>query len=163
MQSKHLLRGTLAAVAVYWVAGWVIPDPYLSSTASFALLAFGIAVFARYVPAAWDVLFNNRRLYTDGRKGSHLAVLGVTMLAAGAIYIGVFGLLWVLADQPDHWLGTSASGFGRALAAGGFWLMYASPDVVNRDMRIPSLAWLFLVIAASTLSGIYLGAQLDVH
>lgn len=163
MVNNHILTGTLAAVAIYWFAGFFVPDPYISSTASFALLTFGTIVLLRYAPVAWQVVFHGRRLYDDGKDGSHLAVLGTTLLAAGSVYVGVFSLLWVIAGQPDYWLGTPTSGFGRAMMAGGFWLMYASPDVVRRDMRVPGLAWLTVIVLASVLTGIFLGSQLEIN
>jgi hypothetical protein len=160
MQKSNILIVTLVAVAVYWLFGMFSPEPYVSSFASFALLVFGGVALARYAPAAWDVAANGRRLSDDGKDGSHLAVYGIAMLAAGSVYLGLFGLVWVLNGQPEAWTGTAMSGFGRALMAGGFWLMYISPDVVQRDMRVPSLAWIAVVVVASVLTGIYLGTKL---
>lgn len=161
MRNNYLFIGTVTAIVLYWLLGIFIPQPYLSSTSSFALLFFGAAVFLRYAPVAWEVLFNNKRMEGEGQDGSHLAVLGTAMLAAGSVYVGIFGLAWVLSGQPSHWLGTPISGFGRALMAGGFWLMYASPEVVRRDIRVPGLTWLIVIISASVLTGLVLGYQLE--
>lgn len=162
MVNNHLLIGTIAAVGIYWFAGFFVPDPYISSTASFALLTFGLITLLRYAPAAWQVIAHGKKLRDEEKGGSHLAVLGTAMLATGSVYVGIFSLLWVIAGQPDYWLGTPSSGFGRAIMAGGFWLMYASPDVVRRDMRVPGLAWLTVIVLASVLTGIFLGSQLEI-
>lgn len=161
MRNRQLLYGTLGSIAIYWISGLFIPNPYLSSAASFAILLFGFITFLKYAPASWDVLFHDKKLNNSG-DGSHLAVMGITLLAAGSVYSGLFGLLWVFAGQPSYWLGTPFSGFGRAVAAGGFWLMYASPDVIRKDMRVPGLAWLIVIVAASVLTGIFLGSQLEI-
>lgn len=162
MANNQLLFGTIIAVLLYWLAAFVVPDPYLSSLASFTLLAFGGATCAKYAPVAWEVIVNGKRLNNgEGVEGSHLAVLGTAMLGAGAVYSGLFAISWYLAGQPDYWLGTPVSGFGRGLMAGGFWLMYASPEVIKRDMRVPGIAWLVVIVVASVLTGFYLGSTLE--
>lgn len=161
MPSNNLLVISALSVLIYCVAGLILPDPYLSSASSFALMAFGAITLLRYAPVAYDIVINGRRLADDGKEGSHLAVFGTALLAAGAVYVGIFGFVWVLYGQPVSWTGTAVSGFGRALMAAGFWLMYASPEVVKRDMRVPGLTWLAAIVTASMLTGIFLGSQLE--
>lgn len=163
MVNRTLTWWTLGAIVAYWLSGVIIPSPFTSSTASLALLVFGTITFFRYAPVAISFLVEGRPNVDDHQDGSRLAVLGTAMLAAGAVYSGSFGLWWVIVGQPEYWLGTPTSGFGRALMAGGFWLMYASPDVVHRDMRVPGVAWLTIIVMASILTGILLGSQLEIR
>ena len=152
--SNRLLSGSLLALALYWAIGFVAPTPYLSSTSSLMLFLCGLMVFVRYAPTAFEVVVKGRRGDTPG---SHLAVYGMTFISAGSCYIGAFGLLWVGMGQPNDWLGTAYSGFGRAVMAAGFWMAFVSPDASTRDVKVPSLIWLAVLGSIALAAAFFLG------
>jgi len=164
INSNPLLLWSVLTFIVYWVAGAVVPDPYLSSAMSLLLLIFGGVTFLRFAPDAWQILIHRRRneAAQDG-DGSHLAAYGVTLLSAGSCYVGLFGLLWVYFGQPGDWLGTVYSGFGRGMMGAGFGLLFFSPDVSQRGLRLPSgLLLLGIVSVAMTvvfLLGVHFGQK----
>lgn len=126
------------------------------------LLVVGILTFRRYVTEAIRVIFHGYRMPIDrGMPGSHLALYGATLLAAGSIYTGLFGIAWVLADQPVEWTGTAISSFGRFLMASGFWLLCISPDVDAGTWRLPNLFWWVVIGFCALLLSFYLGTRVS--
>lgn len=140
--NNHLLWGSLALVALYWVLGAVAPNPYVFTGASLLMVLTSGVVLWRYGPTTWDILWNQRRSLATNGGGSHYAIYGTTLVALGAFYSGMFGLLWSWYGTPDNWTGTAISGFGRALMAAGFVLNYISPDASKGVSKLPSLFWL---------------------
>ena len=145
-----MIKSIIVAIVIYWSISILVPDTYLTIATSIALTVFGIITLVRYAPAAHDVVIYGKQLHDDGKDGSHLAILGTTFLSIGAVYTGAVNLLHI------------PSNVGNAVMAAGLWLMYASPDVVRRDMRVPGLAWLLIIMIASVLTGMFLGSQLEI-
>lgn len=156
-----LLLWSLVVAAAYVAAGAIIPNPYVSSATSFLLLIFGAVTFVRYAPDAFRVLFQGVR--SEEGDGAHLATLGIALVSAGSMYVGLFGLLWVYFGQPAAWLGTAASGAGRGAMAAGFALLFFSPDVANRRFRLPGSAWLIFAIAIAGAVVFALGWRMGQH
>lgn len=149
----------MVANALYWVAGAITPNPYISSAASLMLLMTSAGMFVRYAPAAFDVVINGLRDTGDGGENSHIALYGATLVAAGSCYVGLFGFLWVMADQPDNWLGTPFSGYGRAVSACGFALMALSPDKTPAGVRLPNIFLIILLILAVAVGSFFAGTK----
>ena len=124
------------------------------------LLVAGAVTLFRYAPDAWEIVVRGRRAQAaeDG-DGSHLAAYGVTLLAAGSCYVGLYGLLWTYIGQPGTWLGTAYSGFGRAIMFAGFGLLFLSPGVTRRGIRLPMKVWVIALIAAALLAAFLLGTR----
>lgn len=153
MINNKLLFWSVLSVCVYWIIGLITPKPFMSSVTSLMLLLFSAFMLWRYSPAAYDVLFHQKRDKLKGGEGSHLGVYGAALIAAGSCYVGIFGLLWVLYGQPESWLGTVYSGFGRAVAAAGFLLMAFSPTVTEKIVRpanVAVIAFLIIIIAIAS-------------
>jgi len=157
---NQLLLSTLVTLVTYCVAGVLLPLPYLSSTTSLLLLLCGGFVLYRYVPFAWTILLRKDNADDPSELGGHYAVYGTTLLALGSCYVGIFGLLWVWFEQPADWLGTPLSGFGRAVMASGFFLMFVSPDVAIKKRPVLNPIWTILLVALALLAAFALGSQL---
>ncbi|PWE56742.1 hypothetical protein DEM27_10285 [Metarhizobium album] len=143
--NNRLLLGTLVAIALYWLAGLVTPNPYLSSAMSLTLLVSGSITAFVYAPQTYRVVFQQQRdTVDDFGSYSHLGVYGIMLLALGSCYVGLYGFLWVVLGQPDSWLGTATSGFGRAMMTAGFAMMTFSPIATRRVERMPNLVWLVI-------------------
>lgn len=160
IRDNRLLLGSLIAVTLYWVVGILTPNPYVSSVSSLMLLIAGAMTLYRYVPVTYDIVARGQRAEGVDETG-HRAVYGTTLLAAGSFYVGLFGLLWVYFGQPQDWLGTPSSGFGRAMMAAGFWLMYTSPDANRDDIRLPNPFWLAAFIAVAVLAAFFAGTRVQ--
>jgi hypothetical protein len=159
LKNNQLVFWTLIANAVYWLVGLATPIPYVSSAASLVLLVTSAGMFLRYAPSAFDVVVNGRRDAGEGGQGSHLALYGATLIAAGSCYVGLFGFLWILADQPDSWLGTAQSGYGRAVMSAGFALMALSPDNSPSGIKLPNLFLIILLIVAVAIGSFFAGRK----
>lgn len=159
LKDNQLVFWTLVANAIYWLAGAVTPNSYVSSAASLMLLISSSGMLFRYLPHAVDVVVNGRRDAGEGGQGSHLALYGATLIAAGSSYVGLFGFLWIIADQPESWLGTPASGYGRAVAAAGFAMMALSPDTTPSGVKLPSLLLIVALIIAVAIGSFFAGRK----
>lgn len=160
---NKLLIWSAALFIGYWLVGFVVPGPALSGAMSIAILAFGLITFIRYAGDTYAILFKGLRNHASIEgDGSHLAAYGVTLLSAGAVYTGIFGASWLAAGQPQDWLATPYSGFGRAMFAVGFALLYFSPGVTRTGLRIPS--WYWILASAAIFGGLigafYMGAKM---
>jgi hypothetical protein len=157
--NNHLLIGSVILVALYWLLGAVTPNPYVFTGASLLVVLTSGVVLWRYGPTAWDILWNQRRSPAEGGGGSHYAIYGITLVALGAFYSGMFGLLWSWYETPQSWTGTATSGFGRALMAAGFVLNYISPDASRGVSKLPSLFWLATFSFVLIVIGFVVGTQ----
>lgn len=122
-----LLFWTWLLVAVYWIVGPLIPSPYISIAASIFLLSAGVLNAWKYGPDTYLILFKQLRSQDEGGEGSHIGVYGVFLLSIGSIWSGVYGVSWILADQPASWSATVFSSFGRVMMGAGFVMMWISP------------------------------------
>jgi hypothetical protein len=159
LKGNQLVFWTLLANAFYWLAGAITPNPYVSSAASLALLLSSAWMFLRYAPHAFDVVVNRRRDTGEGGENSHISLYGATLIAGGSCFIGMFGFLWVLAGQPENWLGTSISGYGRAVCSVGFAMMALSPDRTPSGVRMPNLIMIVLLIIAVAVGSFFAGRK----
>lgn len=142
-------------MAIYLTGALIVPWGWFSAFFSAAQMIAGMIVFLGWVPDAWRV-FREHRI-----EGSHLALLGVTMLAAGMTYSGAFSLAWAMADRPDAWVGTPFSAFGRALVTGGFILLILSPDATKEGIRRPHWYVVAISLVAVGVVAFLLGLQWD--
>lgn len=160
LRRKPLLLSSIIFLALYWAIGAVAANPYVSSASSLALLLAGVLTLGRYAQTTYQILFLDLRNNETGSEGSHLAIYGATLLAAGASYNGLFGLLWVYFGQPEDWTGTATSSFGKALMVVGFWLLYVGPEPPSVSPRAFSAMWIFTAVAVAVLIGIVAGMNL---
>lgn len=160
LQKKPLLLASIVFVTVYWLVGAFAANPYVSSASSLALLLAGVLTLARYAETAYQILFLDLRNHDVGSEGSHLAIYGATLLAAGAVYNGMFGLLWIYFGQPPEWSGTATSSFGKTLMVVGFWLLYVGPEPPSSSPRSYSAMWIFTIVSVAVLIGIIAGMNL---
>lgn len=159
LKGNQLVFWTLIGNALYWLIGAITPNPYVSSAASLLLLLTSAGMFIRYAPHAWDVVINGLRDAGEGGQTSHLALYGATLLAFGSCYVGLFGFLWVMADQPTSWLGTPISGFGRAVMSVGFSLMALSPDKTPSGVKLPNLILIVILVVAVAVGSFFAGRK----
>jgi len=159
LKGNQLVFWTLMANALYWLAGAVTPNPYVSSAASLALLLSSAWMFLRYAPHAADVVVNGRRDTGEGGESSHISLYGATLIAGGSCFIGLFGFLWILADQPQSWLGTTVSGYGRAVCSVGFAMMALSPDRTPSGVKMPSIIMIVGLIVAVAVGSFFAGRK----
>lgn len=154
---NRLLLASLGAFALYWIIGLSLPGKFISVAVAVALFTFGALTFYQYTPSAYRILFRQER--SDHAKGSHLAAYGVWLIAAGAVWSGTFSVLWHWYSQPETWLSTPWSGFGRAMISGGFFLMYIAPEEAAEGIRINAPLWIAAAIATGLALGTVIGFQ----
>lgn len=160
MTNNPLLVRSLAVLAGYWLFGWLIPGQMLSTIVSGLLLLFGGVTMGRYARDTWRVVVEGKRGESDG---SHLAIFGVFLLAVGSVYSGVFSLTWLWMGQPLDWLSTAFSRFGSFSMACGFVLMFFSPEVTRRGIRLLPNWWLVLIAALVCACMFYFGMRYANH
>lgn len=163
--SNQLLFGTIVALIIYWTLGTILPSPYISTTASFLMLMGGGFASFRYMPPAVQIVILNRRVEDVPNERDYYPVYGSALLGLGAVYTGLFGMLWALSGYPPEWTATVYSSFGRALMAGGFLLLFLGPSESKEGIKLPNLAWLIVIIliaiSASFLAGIRVASTPD--
>lgn len=155
--NNPLLLWTVAANILYWIVGFASPNPFISSASSLFLLVSSAIMFLRYFPTAYDVLIHQQRDTGQGGEGSHVGVYGATLIAAGSCYVGLFGFLWVLAGQPQEWLGTAYSGYGRAVSGAGFVLMAFSPTIASGAFRPANILMIIMLIVGIAVASFFVG------
>lgn len=155
--SNHLLSVSIFMIIAYWVLAGIIPAPNASRAASLMVTISAAAMFGRYAPAAYKILFERLRSDDVGGENSHLAVYGATLVAGGSVLWGVYRLVFSWMGSPVEWLGNSFSGFGPAVVACGFILLFISPDSIGPGIMIRTRFWqmtaLILALLASFLIG----------
>lgn len=155
--NNRLLLGIVLSLVVYWLSGEFMPATTFSAAVSVFLMVAGVAALARFSSAAWSIVIHQRR--SDEDDGGHWAAIGVTALAAGAVYAGGFNLVWLVNGQPMSWIGTPGSNLGRGLMAAGFLCLFLSPDTARNRISLPSVLWLVVIGTTMTATAFMLGTQ----
>lgn len=154
--NNRVLMGLLAFIGAYWIVGVASPGLVFSALISACVLVAGVFGSRSYVPGAFDVIIGRRE--ADISEGGHLAVLGAAMFSVGTAYTGLFGIAWA-AFGDATWLGTVVSNFGRAMIAGGLFLLVFCAENVPTGLK-PIKWWVaaMLVIVIATVAFV-MGAQ----
>lgn len=161
LKNNRLLWIVVAVAAAYWIFTPFVPNPYLSSTLSFALLCSAIMTFYQYGPPSYRILFKGERHNEEGDgQGSHLAVLAVFMFALGSAVTGIYTLTWNIHGQPSSWIGSAPSQFGKSCHIAAFCLMQISPQITPDGLQIRARWWVVAIISTIlVLIGFYFGLQ----
>lgn len=156
--AKNTLTGwAVAFIALYLIAGAVLPPIWFAVTVHGALLIGGISAWWKWGPTAVRLLLN--RESPDEIKGDVLSLLGIAALSTGSVYSGGFGIAWIAFGSPESWLNTPTSSFGRALMALGFYLLFKSAYVAKETLR-PVNWWAFGALAlAISVGSFFLGTK----
>lgn len=154
---NQLLLFLVGGLILYWGPGQFVPGAFVSMIVSIGLLIFGGMAFFQYVGPAYDIVVKKRRDATE--KGSHLWVLGTFLAAAGIMYSGAYGGIWIWLDQPPHWSGTLMSSFGRAMIAVGMALQWWAPKVGSGSFEVRTGLWIWVAIVVSFLGGMLFSAK----
>lgn len=161
LRDNRLLWTLSVFAAAYWITGVFVPGAQLTALASILLLFGGLITLSQYAPVAWRIVFLKLR---NGEiphgYGAHLAVLGTTLLAAGAVWSGFATALWVYNGSPPAWLDTPYMGFGRYMMAGGFVLAHVSPSMTREGILVTRGWALWLAAITILVFGIFLGLVL---
>lgn len=140
--SNRIVRGLGLFLIAYWSIGLTVPGAWWSASLAGMLLVTSAIMLVSYAPAAYEVV-------KSGEIGDdRLSLLGLFLLAAGAVYNGIFGLLWTIAGSPMDWLQTATSTFSRGLFIAGFVLLTLSPGVTKEGIRFPAWGRMFLAFLA---------------
>lgn len=157
--NNQLLLGSVIALAIYWTLGIILPTPYTSMAVSFLLLAGGTFAAWRYVPPAFEIVILKRRVETVKDEADYYPVVGNAAVAFGAVYSGIFGLIWYYYGMPPEWSGTAYSSFGRAMMAAGFFFIWAGPTVPRAGIQVSNVAWLLVVISIAITAAFMAGIR----
>lgn len=156
--NNSLLLILLGFMSLYWLFGWYIPNLLLSGTVSIFSVLIGIAVIYRYSIGVYRVLWKGER--SDRGDGAHLAALGIPALAAGVVYGGAFNLIWTWMGNPETWIGTPMSNFGRVLQAIGFVGLFFSPDASRHRVSLSGAVWAISILMTAVIVAFLMGARL---
>lgn len=138
MTSNRLLVGAGAFLGAYFL---LAITPFWSGSVN-AVISGLLLVWGAFVMVSWGR--DAYQVFKSGVvEGPQLALVGVTIVAAGSVYSGAFGVAWAIAQEPQSWLGTPFSAFGRYIMAIGFALQWFSPEVEG-DRTRPPRWWYFV-------------------
>lgn len=158
--SRPFLFWSLVYIVHYAVVGMIVPGVYISLGGLFFMLGAGVFTMFRYGAKAWEVVFDNlRNKDSEGGDGSHLAIIGVTLLAMGAIYTGCFGLLWIYNGAPTSWSNTAYSALGRHLMGIGFCGLLISPDITKKGLNLPARLWIVAIVILALMMTFIFGVR----
>jgi hypothetical protein len=156
-EDRGLLWIGLVIAGTYLAASCVLPGVYIVNLSSISIAAFGALTLWKYISDAYAIVVHGDR--SRASPGAHLAVLGTALMAFGAVYIGAYSLLFYWLGQPENWRGTAWGGIGRMCIAGGFWLMYLSPDVSRQGVKLPAVIWTSAAIAIALIAAYHIGVR----
>lgn len=152
-KTNPLVVWAACLVVTYWLFAAILPGWWINSFVSSALTIAAITIFSTAVGEA-------TRIMRQGVIGpGQLAVLGITVIALGSFYSGVFGILWAVNGYPKAWVGTAISSYGKALNVFGYGLLYVSPGASVKGIKRPNL-WV-IIGAVFLVAGMafYMGTQ----
>jgi len=138
---NHLLSISLALVTIYWMLASVIPNPHVSRAASLMVTISATAMTGRYLRDVYRILFERLRSDAEGGENAHLAVYGAFLVSLGTMWWGIYRLIFAYYGSPVSWLGNSFSGFGPAVVACGFILLFYSPDSIGPGIMVRTWFW----------------------
>lgn len=159
---NSLLIGILGVLITYVAISIIVPSPVFAVGMSVMLMLSAALVCRRYLPTTWDIVVNKLR---HGADNSHLVVFGISLLALGAIYTGVYGISWEYWGRPDAWVGTWYSRLGQLMNISGFLCLAFSPDFSSGPPKLKNaiiVAVLFIVsVTAAFVAGNRSSAYVD--
>lgn len=151
---NSLLIGILGVLVTYIAISIIVPSPVFAVGMSIMLMLSAALVCRRYLPTTYDIVVNKLR---HGADNSHLVVFGISLLALGAIYTGVYGVCWEYFGRPISWIGTWYSRLGQLMNISGFLCLAFSPDFSAGPPKLKNaiiVAVLFIVsVAAAFVAG----------
>lgn len=151
---NSLLIGILGVLVTYVAISIIVPSPVFAVGMSMMLMLSAALVCRRYLPTTYDIVVNKLR---HGADNSHLVVFGISLLALGAIYTGVYGVWWEYAGRPVAWVGTWYSRLGQLMNISGFLCLAFSPDFSAGPPKLKNaiiVAVLFVVsVSAAFIAG----------
>jgi len=161
--SNRLLAISLLMLCLYWLAGSIVPHPYLTILNNIFLFTVSSIGLWRYRETVSDILFRGERVHDAERGyGGYLAVYGIFLVFLGSFYGAIYSSIWIWNGEPKLWMGTSFAQFGRFLTVCGFGCMAFSPDITKEGFILPDRLWaivfgMLLLFAA----GIWVGTRVD--
>lgn len=159
---NSLLIGILAVLVTYIAISIIVPSPVFAVGMSIMLMLSAALVCRRYLPTTYDIVINKLR---HGADNSHLVVFGISLLALGAIYTGVYGVSWEYWGRPIEWVGTWYSRLGQLMNISGFLCLAFSPDFSAGPPKLKNaiiVAVLFIVsVTAAFVAGNRSSAYVD--
>ena len=151
---NSLLFGILLVLMVYVIISIIVPSPVFAVGMSVMLMLSAAIVCRTYLPTTYDVVVNKLR---NGVDNSHLVIFGISLLAIGAIYTGIYGICYEYAGRPDAWVGTWYSRLGQLMNISGFLCLAFSPDFSAGPPKLKNsiiVAVLFIVsVCAAYVAG----------
>lgn len=161
--SNRLLLVSIIVLVFYWATASLTPNPYLSIANNILLFFVSGMGLWRYRETVSSILFRGDRGDSPDRGyGSYLAIYGIFLVFLGSFYGAIFSSTWIFMGEPQSWLGTSYSQFGRFLTVCGFGCMAFSPDLTKDGFILPDKLWAtILVIIALLAAGFYVGTKVD--
>jgi len=157
---NSLLIGTLGVLITYVAISIIIPSPVFAVGMSVMLMLSAALVCRRYLPTTWDIVVNKLR---HGADNSHLVVFGISLLALGAIYTGVYGISWEYAGRPDAWVGTWYSRLGQLMNISGFLCLAFSPDFSAGPPKLKNAIIVAVLFAVSVVAAFVAGNRSSVY
>lgn len=156
---NRLLLGTILFNIVYWAGAPFVPGPNLSGLVSFLLIAAGIGLLVFYREGFADVLLRRKR--DEAEPGAHLSLFGAFVAGFGAVFSGIFNILWVREGMPAEWVGTAPSNYGRIVTAIAFACLVWGPHVGQGAGQWPRRSTIIAAAGIAVLAFV-VGTQVNV-
>jgi len=154
---NSLLLGVFAVLMLYVIISLVIPSPIFAAGMSIFLMLSALLGVRRYAPASYDILVN--KLRSEKRDGSHFVVLGITFIALGQVYQGVYGVFWEAYGRPMDWIGTWYSRLGHLMTIGGFLSLYFSPTFTEGPPKLKNALIVGILFILSVIGAFLAGGK----
>jgi hypothetical protein len=135
----------LGLFIAYWAFGFLTEPLWFSVWISACLLVGGIVLATRTVPEAVSIIKR------DDLGPGELSVIGLALIATGAVYSGIFNMAFSWFERPVSWIGPFSS-FGRAMIVAGFFTLFLSPDATNQGIKWPR--WYLLLFAGVVIAAV---------
>lgn len=149
-----LLLAILSVFGSYVLISLLVPSAIFAVAMSVSLMLSAALVCRRYLPTTYNIVVNRLRSREDG---SHFLIFGITLLALGAIYTGVYGIAYEYYGRPVEWVGTWYSRLGQLMNISGFLCLAFSPDFSEGPPKLKNAIIVAVLFAVSVTAAFIAG------
>lgn len=140
-------------IGAYWFFFPMLPRPKGSDIISVFSVCAGVFLIYQYISAGIEILFRQER------RDGWIAIMGALSVGIGVVFSGGYILVWNRLGQPEAWISSATSAFGRFLIGSGLFAMGISHEVEKIGGHYPREFWRAVIVAFAIIVSFLAGAH----